>query len=57
MGSQVGGPTTEDLKFSELLTEDMQREVQWKQHYDLPGAAQILQELSDCVVLEYEPRK
>jgi ATP-dependent Lhr-like helicase len=45
------GPPATDLKFAELLPEDIQQEVLWKQHYDIPSAALALRELEQRLVL------
>lgn len=45
------GPQAQDLKFAELLPEEIQREVLWKQHYDFQGGQSVLQELAHRLVV------
>lgn len=49
MGSR--GPQAETLKFADLLPEEIQREVLWKQHYDLSAALEVMGELERRLVL------
>lgn len=48
----VAGPQASEVKFAELLPEEIQREVLWKQHYDLESAVCVLEELAHRIVLE-----
>ncbi len=47
-----GAAPPSDVKFAELLPDEIQREVLWKQHYDIPAARAVMAELEHRVVLE-----
>jgi ATP-dependent Lhr-like helicase len=53
VAQEAAGPQAAEVKFCELLPEDMRREVLWKQHYDVPAAATVLRELEERVVVEH----
>ena len=47
----AGSPQAQALKFADLLPDEIQREVLWKQHYDIPAAVGVMDELERRLVL------
>lgn len=50
LAAQRLGSLAQELKFADLLPDDIQREVLWKQHYDITGATRAIEELERRVV-------
>lgn len=47
----TGAPQAQALKFADLLPDEIQREVLWKQQYDIPAAVGVMDELERRLVL------